>query len=168
MKMTLSELRAVIKSLKSDLDSKKGDLRNNTFSVEHLTSENQKIEITEKFDFEKALKEYEEMYDKYISYKAILQEANTKNMVDGVSLATLIIKSKYLRFLLKDIEDYAKRKTSKQRRDGYNNGNYYYECNVVNFDVLKMIEKRDSLRESLVKIDALIDKANTEIEINVK
>lgn len=166
MELTISELRANIKTIENDLRSKKTELKSNLYKTVHQTSEGTEITMSDDYDFELNFLEVEELTEKLIKYKSILQDVNSKNMLtDELSLASAIVRVKQLSYLIDDLDYASKIKRKKKRIDGYNNGSYYYEINDLTFNQEEVLNKRNALREEINRLNAMIDNANIKVKV---
>lgn len=165
-KISLKELRMLIKTTKEDICNKSFELRKNAVIVHHLIG-NESIPVTTPFNFTLEFDKLEELRDNLTRYEILAQEANTNIKVEGMSLTEIIKRIKSINERIESYNRLLKEKPSKIRVDVQNSGTFYYEEQILRFDIKKIESMRDNLREEVQKLEVMLDKANTEPIIEI-
>ena len=109
-----------------------------------------------KKDFDEALMEQENLYEKNNSFK----------LSDGRTIQSAIVDNTYLRKLKSFYDDLLKCKSAKRRVTEVNNS--YFDCVDVNYNADEIREKSKTLEEQIQRTDFEISKLNSiEFEISL-
>lgn len=161
-KISLKELRMLIQTTKEDLSEKKYLLQSNSSLIEHISDNDKKFVISNDFDFNKELEEYNKLTSNLVKYEILAQEYNTTIKVEGKSLTAIIKELQSLREELNFYDKLISKNPYKKRMDVSNSGTYYYEIATLRFDKESFIEKRAVIRDKIKELEVLLDTANTE------
>lgn len=166
-KISLKELRMLIKSTQDDINTMERNLISNAIEITQKVTGAEDFVVSTPFDFEEEFQKLEALRDKHTKYQILAQEANTDIKVDGMSLTEILKKIKGISEKISLYEDLLRKKPYNRRVDVSNSGTFYYEVCDLRFDAKKLESERDKLRVELQKLEVALDKANTEPVIEV-
>lgn len=161
--ITLNQLRMLIDDIVGDLRSKKSELTSNSLKVVHKDATGHEEEMSLEYNFDNGLQAVEELSEKLITYKALLQKANFETKVNDVdTIATALIKLEQKRSLVKTLDSLCSKEERKSRRvDSSYSNSYYIEHVKLNFDKDTLVAKKEALREEINTLEAQVNDANS-------
>lgn len=166
-KISLKELRMLIKSTKDDINTMERNIKNNAVEITQKVTGAEDFIVSTPFNFEEEFEKLEKLRDKHTKYQILAQEANTNIKVDGMSLTEILKKINGISDKISLYEELLYKKPYNRRVDVSNSGTFYYEVCELRFDAKKLESERDSLRNELQKLEVALDKANTEPVIEI-
>lgn len=167
-KISLKELRMLIKSTKDDVNTMERNLRSNAVEITQKVTGAEDFVVSTPFNFEEEFAKLEKLRDKHIRYEILAQEANASIKVEGMSLTEILKKIKGISEKISLYDDLLYKKPYNRRVDVSNSGTFYYEVCELRFDDKKLEKERDALRAELQKLEVALDKANTEPVIEIE
>lgn len=161
--ITLNQLRMFIEDTIVDLKSKKSELSSNSLKIVHKDSTGHEEEMSLEYKFDDGLQVVEDLTEKLITYKALLQKANLETKVNEVdTIATALIKLEQKRSLAKTLDSLCSKEERKSRRiDSSYSNSYYIEHVKLNFDKEVLLAKKEALREEINTLEAQVNDANS-------
>lgn len=165
--VTLNQLRMLIEDIAEDLKNKKNELYSNSLKIIHKDSNGNEELMSLNYNFESNFKIVEELTDKLITYKALLQKANFETKVNEEdTIATALIKLKDKRYFVKSLESLSFKEEKKTRRiDSSYSNSYYIEHVKLNFDKEQLLAKKETLRNEINELEAQVNDANSVTKI---
>lgn len=161
--ITLNQLRMLIDNTVEDLKLRKNELSSNSLKVVHKDSTGHEEIMSLDYDFAQGLLVVEDLTEKLIIYKAMLQKANLETFVNGVdTISTALIKLEQKRALVRTLDNLSSKDERKLRRvDSSYSNSYYIEHIKLNFDKESLLNKKEILREEINELEAQVNEVNS-------
>lgn len=167
MKINIAGLMTIIADEESKFSSLGNSLRNHVYniSIQELNGTTNIVEDYKK-DFEKEMEAYKKSLKKINKLRAILFEKNnTFKLSDGRTIQEAIIENSNLRKQTGTYEYILTFRDTKRRVTEVNNS--YFENKTVNYNVEKIKNELETLKQKIQQTDIEISKLNS-IEFDVE
>lgn len=167
--VTLNQLRLLIDDIAEDLKNKKNELYSNSVKIIHKDSNSHEELMSLNYDFETNFKIVEDLTEKLITYKSLLQQANfTTKVNEEDTIVTALIKLKEKRQFVKTLESLSFKEEQKRRKiDSSYSNSYYIEHVKLNFNKQELLEKKELLRNEINELEAQLNDANSVTKIAI-
>lgn len=161
--VTLNQLRMLIDNTVEDLKNKKNELTSNSLKIVHKDVSGHEEVMSLDYNFEQGLLTVEDLTQKLITYKEMLQKANLETLINEVdTISSALIKLEQKRALVKTLDHLCFKEERKSRKiDSSYSNSYYIEHIQLNFDKEALVAKKEALREEINTLEAQVDNANS-------